>query len=212
MKKLLLIIFSFFASITFAQNSNYKNIVTFSSFSLIGGRVDAGYIHQLNKNVWFGAEVGYGNGLLGFNNNLGSAKSSIFRFSPEIYYDLDSNSSWLHLLSIQYFYSKRMIEGFGGDVYNKGTYYRFTSADLDKTRQGININYSFLANREGKKLAIMPKIGFGVRYRNSKYSNFKDLHEDTPNVDDFTLGLLNNNAGSDFGFNVNFDLKLIYRF
>ena len=212
MKKKFILLFSLYSFFTFAQNSEYKNIVTISSVAPIIGRLDAGYIHQMNERIWIGAEFGYGNGFGGFKNNLGSAKSTIFKFSPEIYYDLNINSSWLHLLSVQYFYSKRTIKNFEDDVFANSSYYTFTSADVDRTRQGVNINYSFLINRDGKKFAIMPKFGLGVRYRDNKYSNFVGLEEAFPNVDDDPFGVENNSAGSNIDLNVNFDIKLIYRF
>lgn len=212
MKKSWLILFSSFAIFTSAQNSEYKNIVTLSSVSYFIGRVDVGLLHNLGNRFWLGAELGYGNGYGGFKNNLNSNSSNIFKISPEIYLDLDTNSSWLHLISVQLFYSKRIIKGFEGDVYANNSYYVFTSADVDRTRQGLNINYSFLSNRDGKKFAIMPKLGLGVRYRNNKYSNFVGLQETFAEPDEDFFGVKNNNAVSDIDFNLNFDVKLIYRF
>lgn len=212
MKKFIFLLLFFYSLSLYSQENDYKSIVTFSSLSLIGGRVDLGYIQKLNKDWWLGAEIGYGNGFIGFGNNDLGRKSSIFRFSPEIYYDLDTESKWLHLFSIQYFYSKRTVEKLNSSYLLDGDYYEFSSADLDKTRQGINFNYSFLAKRNGRNFSLMPKVGLGIRYKNAKYSNVVGLQNSDDIIDDFTFGLARPEAGSNLGVNVNFDVKLIYRF
>lgn len=213
MKKPLIFVLFCYSITMFSQKNEYKNIFSFSTVSVNFGRVDVGYMHQLNKKIWLGTELGYGSGYFLFSDEFTNSKNSNeFKISPEIYFDISPDSKWLNLFSIQLFYSNRKVQKNNSNFYQDSEYYSFTSADFEKTRQGINFNYSFLVNRNGNKFAIMPKIGLGLRKKNIVYTNIEGLEMEPSPVDDFTLGLFRPEAGSSIGLNFNFDVKLIYRF
>ncbi len=206
-----IILFSTFAIFTFAQNSEYKSIVNISTSSIFAGRIDVGYMQQINDQFWLGAELGYGSGtLLFFNENENRNSSSSYRISPEIYFDVSPNAKSMNLFSLQLFHSKNSSQLFEGDFYNKNGKYTYTSADFEKRRTGVNVNYSVVFNRAGNNFTIMPKIGVGLRQKKIKFSNIVDL-EETDELIDF-IPFVNREEGTNIRPNFNFDIKLIYRF
>lgn len=211
MMKIWIILFSTFAIFTFAQNFEYKSILNISTSSIFAGRIDVGYMQQINDQFWLGAELGYGSGtLLFFNENENRNSSSSYRISPEIYFDISPIAKSMNLFSLQLFHSKNSAQLFEGDFYNKNGKYTYTSADFEKTRTGVNVNYSAVFNRAGNNFTIMPKIGVGLREKKIKFSNIVDL-EETEELIDF-VPFVNREEGTNIRPNFNFDIKLIYRF
>ena len=225
--KKLYFILLFLGSIVFGQEGNnisQNSIVTFSLISPVysyAPRWNIGYIRKIDTRLWAGIEVGYGN----YKTSIGIAAESdefifsdyeLFEIRPEIFYDLRPKSKLKHLLSAELFFISH------SDVLKNNWYYSndsnlqytYDSAEYKRKKYGANINDIIMLNIS-KRLALSPKIGFGFKYRNVKFSNLMNVEQSsydyeqdnwTPKSNDYIK-----NSGTSINFNFNFDLKLAYR-
>jgi hypothetical protein len=216
MKKNLLLIFILTLSNQFsAQSEDFKSIITVSTFSPFRDqRYNVGYMRKLSERWWIGTELAYGaNGITPINTGSFEGKNRIFEIRPEVFYSLAPQSRLKHFVSAEAFYLNHVGKGISGNYYDRNDeYYYFNSADYKREKYGLNINYSILLHRETSWFGFMPKIGFGIRQRNISYKNMVDKMPGAPPVDGLPFDYQINHEGSNFGFNFNIDMKLIFKF
>ncbi|MFD2907628.1 hypothetical protein ACFSX9_02660 [Flavobacterium ardleyense] len=217
-----------FTNFTFAQEKSideFNSIITLSTFSPIvnyAPRWNLGYIRKIDKRYWLGFELGYGNKNISVNfaEKGGYIKNDykIFEIKPEIYYDLKPKSKLKHLLSLEFQYVKH-TDKFNNSWYydlDSKTYFKFDSAEYQRIKYGIGINYNLIYNIT-KNLALLQKAGIGFRKRDVLYSNVinriedENFEEPDSSVIPVSNGFLRDN-GINNSFNFNLDLKIIYKF
>lgn len=207
------------------NNEPAKSIVTVSLFSPLlnyAPRWNVGYIKKINEQYWVGIDFGYGNA----NTAVNFAKSGkwihdnyqLFEIRPEIYYDLNPKSKLKHLISVELFYINHK-DSFKNSTYfdtNENSYYHYDTADYSRIKSGLNVNYNMIFNIY-KNLAFMQKIGVGFRQRNVTYTNIINKVENLDpypkdNFIPFNIDTFIKETGIKNSFNLNLELKLIYKF
>lgn len=223
----LIILILLISNFNFAQvqPNDFKSIVTFSTFSPLvsyAPRWNLGYIRKVDKRYWVGLELGYGskNISVNFAEDGGWIENDykLFEIRPEFYYDLRPKSKLKHLLSLELFYINHSDKFKNERYFNieNNTYYNYDTANYKRIKYGMNINHSLIYNIT-TKLALLQKVGVGIRHRDVKYSNvvneMEDLNYEGPNSFVFPVndGFLRN-EGKATAFNFNLDLKIIYKF
>jgi hypothetical protein len=217
----------FLTTIIFGQEGNTKSQNSIVTVSLLSPtysyvpRWNIGYIRKIDQRLWAGIEIGYGN----FKSSIGIAAGSdefiynkykLFEIRPEIFYDLRPKSKLKYLLSAEIFFISHTDVLKNNWYYNTTSYlhYTFESAEYKRKKYGVNINYTMILNIS-KRIALSPKIGFGFKYRNVKFSNLLnaaqttyDYEQDnwTPSGNDYIK-----DSGTANNVNFNFDIKLAYR-
>jgi len=205
------------------EEEEFNSIITISSFSPLisyAPRWNIGYIRKINKRYWFGVELGYGDNTISINfaekGGWIAKNYKAFEIKPELYYDLITKSKLKHIISAEFQYVKHN-DRFNNSWYfdlNDNTYYNYESADYKRDKYGVNINYNIIYNITSN-LALMPKVGFGYRKRVVQYSNIINsienpfFEEERFILPDFN-GFLRDNGNTD-GFNLNFDLRIVYK-
>lgn len=97
-------------------------------------------------------------------------------------------------------------------------YTYFESANYKRIKKGLNLNYNFYYPIY-KKLYIMSKIGIGVKERKvsiynldeTKFQTYENLKEYFL-VPELGINYYRTNIGTDKNFNLNLDLKIVYKF
>jgi len=224
-KILLLLILS--TTIAFAQNEDKKPETSILTLGLLAPtyfyapRWNVGYIRKIDRRIWVGLELGYGDfgsaiGTASGDNDVIFKKYKLYEIRPELYYDLSPSSKVQHLLSAELFYIHH------SDVFKDNWYrndaanlqYTFESADYQRHKYGININYSLFLNIT-KRLAVMPKIGFGIKHRNVQFSNVVNQQQSNAELEEGNWILSSNdyrkNEGNLTNLNFNLDIKIVYR-
>lgn len=196
------------------KQGSYHSIMTVSGFApLRDQRWNVGYMHQLNKRWWIGAEFAYGQkGMTPYNLGF-EGDFKVFEIKPEVYYSLNPDSRLKHFISAELSYLNHQSERTDAGYYDSnGQYYHFTSADFKRIRQGLSINYSILLHRESSWFGFMPKIGIGIAHRSITYRNVqgKEFRPEAP--DDLLFYPQFNREQSGMRFMVNLDMKFIFKF
>lgn len=216
MKKILLLFtfFSFFETVS-AQSNDYKSILTVSAFAPFRDqRYNIGYMRKIAERWWVGTELAYGsNGITPVDIGNFEGKNKIFEIKPEVFYSLLPQSRLKHFVSAEVFYLNQKGKNVSGNYYDQNdVYYSFSSADYERTKYGLNINYSILLHKESSWFGFMPKIGFGIRQRKIAYTNMTGKTEDYPPTDGLPFDYRLNEEGSNLRFNFNVDMKFIIKF
>ncbi|MDQ1096566.1 MULTISPECIES: hypothetical protein [Chryseobacterium] len=212
-KKSTLFILLIFGGEISAQQGDYRSIITVSGFApLRDYRWNIGYLYRLNERWWLGAEVAYGqNGITPYPIEENDYK--IFEVKPEVYYSLAPDSRLKHFISAEFSYLNHQSKKINED-YTDGTgaYYHFQSADYERTRQAVSINYSILLHRESSWFGFMPKVGIGIAHRKITYRNIEGKEDGFEPIDVFSF--LNNRDREQQGFRLHFnvDMKFVFKF
>ncbi|MDR6514544.1 hypothetical protein [Chryseobacterium camelliae] len=196
-----------------AQQGDYRSIITVSGFApLRDYRWNVGYMHRLNERWWLGTEIAYGRkGMTPYH--IEENDYTIFEVKPEVYYSLAPDSKLKHFISAEFSYlnhqSKKINEEYSDET---GSYYHFQSADYERTRQALSINYSILLHRESSWFGFMPKVGIGIAHRNIRYRNVQGKEYGVEPINVF--GFLNDRDREQEGFRPHFnvDIKFIFKF
>lgn len=180
-------------------------------------RWDLGYYYKINDKFIVGAEFGYGNYNTAINFDMDydllEKDYQLFEIRPEVMYVMNSNRKTKRFFSAEIYYINHKDQ-FYTDRYEDGSKrYRFDQADYSRTKYGLNLNYGLIINFT-KSFGIIPKIGFGWRFRDVKYSNLVNVTElsdnegenQVPNVEGFI-----NESGKKSGANFVFDVKLFFK-
>jgi len=181
-------------------------------------RWDVGYYRHLNERWLLGVEVGYGNYGSAINFKMDyeviEKDYQLFEIRPEVIYIMTPNRKSKRFFSGELYYISH-TDHFTTDSYEAGNYrYRFEQADYKRIKYGVNLNYGMIINFT-KNFGIIPKIGFGWRFRDVKYSNQVGLVESLNGDEDEiefpnTEGYITD-SGKKSGPNFVFDVKLFFR-
>ncbi|MHA3788950.1 hypothetical protein ACX0HA_12110 [Flavobacterium hauense] len=222
-KKILLLLLCISPLSAIAQDTISKSIISLgllsSTFSQ-APRWDIGYIHKIDKRIWVGMEIGYGNYDMVFHGSSGDENNEkdyqLFEIRPSVYYDLRPTGKLKHIPSIELYYIHH-TDTYYTDWYHDNDvpmWYRYQQADYKRQKYGLNVNYNLLYNF-GKHFSLMQTIGVGIKIRDVKYTNVTGK-EEAPNHEESDVFFATTNyiveTGTNVGFNFNMDLKLLYKF
>ena len=213
----------FSTAISFAQEQTETAKFGFLTFNLTSAvvsyapRWDVGYFHILNDNFTVGAEIGYGNADLAGINIFGSELKSdyeLFELRPELIYTISRIGRTKRFVSAEFYYLRHTDAFTTSRYFENGIDFFYDSADYKRTKYGFNLNYGVIINFT-KNFGMIPKFGFGPRFRNVSYSNVVGKVE-RPNDDDENHNYLDTdgyikNAGRQLDLNLVFDIKLFFR-
>ena len=203
------------------EKNNYLNLNLVSpTFSYVP-RWNVGYHRVLDEHFIVGTEVGFGS----YGTSINDAADAdwiqdqyfSFKFSPELKYIINSLEKTKMLISADLFYvyhSDNLKDRTYADQADMN-FYRYESADYQRQKFGLNLNYGFILNFSDT-FGLMPKIGLGVKTRDVEFSNIKNpvvnnsfREPDTffPTINDFlTVEGLHTNV------NFNFELQFYFKY
>lgn len=213
MKRLFSILF-FSLSILFFGQEEFKSMATFDFLTATMSqtpRLNVGYIQKMNKDIWLGIDVGYGNKKINYGRTFGE-NYQLFEIRPEIYYDLRPSKKLKHLLSFEAFYIHHTDTFRDSWFQDENKDYTYTKADYRRIKIGGNFNYNLMYNF-GKHFGLMQKVGIGLRYRNVKYSNVQGIENTSSFLETLDLGSnYRRHLGNVVGVNFNLAFRFFYKF
>ncbi len=176
-------------------------------------RWKTGIYTPVAKNVYLGAELGFGSELLSPQAKIKLGRRYLvqhnyrsFEFGPEIIYMVHQK----HFISMKYSHLSHSASMKDGTILSQPDelYYDFASLDYDRKISSFHIFYGYM-DKVSKRIGFMLKIGWGGRNKTVELSNIKGKElSSKPHVNGFAF----TNDGSAESSPIAFDLKIYYLF
>jgi hypothetical protein len=215
MKKTIILLLLTIIQLSYSQEQK-NSFATFSitkPFLTFAPRIAVGYVHQINEKYWLGVEAGYGTDATRLDERTKNGYKG-FEIRPELYYDTKASERIKHFVSFSVFYiQKKQTKSF--EKYTTDDQdYSFDSADYLRNKKGFSVSYApLIPFGKSKSFGFMPKFGIGLSHSTVKYENVTNREEAPSREGDFlSFGYFGSTEKSRVNFDVNIDLKLVYRF
>ena len=201
------------------EKNNFLNLNLISPIYSYSPRWNLGYHRVLNRHFILGAEVGFGSYGVSINNAADADwiedEYFSFEFSPELKYMINPADKTKMFASVDLFYIYHS-DNLKDRTYEDQTdmnFYRYESADYQRHKFGLNLNYGFIINFSDT-FGLIPKIGLGVKMRDVNFSNIKNPVVDNNYEESDTFFPTSNDFLTVEGFhtNVNFNFELQFYF
>lgn len=202
------------------HQSNSKVSLSLSSLYPRTPRWNVEYVHKINETYWLGLEIGYGSYYsipFKFKNTdtrLPFCKDyNFFEIHPELYYQIRQKSKNKYFFSIEYFYIKHtdQIKNYWYEEAKIKKQISYASANYKRIKTGFNINFTGEIDIT-QKVFVQTKIGAGLRFRGITLSDIVLADIDSRKEGIILFSQYLTTEGDCIGINLNFDLRIGYRF
>lgn len=179
------------------------------------------YVYSFNQRYALGVQVGYGKyAIMPLKFELIDTRIpfekdySLLEIRPELYYHITSQSKGIQLFaSVEFLYIKHSdkLTNYSYRNPDEEEFLHYNSATYNRVKKGLNLNITSEMNIH-TRFFLQIKTGLGLRSRNVQLSEIVKADTQPSNKGIILLSQYLTQQGNDFGINLQFDIRIGFRF